>query len=255
MITSSTRRRAGDAAHLRFRDRLGSDFIASGFALGQIQELIERRRPRTVLEVGAGIGALTAAIADAIERTGDPVTQVAIEDEPFCLEQLAVNLGSRYGSLCVYGHVADLPASLGLLDLVVIDGGATTDLRPEDRDRWTAADERGEMQAVLDRLALGAVVVFENRRDAQRAHLEALAPAGWVHEHVVPIDASPGYHVYWFAPSLGRRVAGGGRNRLRRLWFPAGIRRFRWLYWRVNGRSLPTRAAVAPGGGEEWASS
>lgn len=253
MIISSARRRAGDAAHLRFRGRPGSDFIATGFALGQIQRLIARRRPRAILEVGAGIGALTAAIIDAIDRSGVATVQVAIEDEPFCLEQLAANLGDHYEKVAVYQHVAVVPDSIEAFDLVVIDGGASTDLRPADRGRWTSADERGEMQAVLDRLGRGAVVVFENRRDAQRAHLEALTRRRWCHEHVVPLGASPGYHLYWFEPSLLRRADAGLRTRLRRLWFPAGIRKVRWIYRRAYGSSLPARVGVAPGGGEEWA--
>jgi hypothetical protein len=252
VITSRVRRRAGDAVHFRFRDRVGSEFVASGFALGQIQQLIEGRQPRIVVEMGSGIGALTSAIADALQHTGSPATQVAIEDEPFCLEQLAVNLGDRYGRLSVFGHVADLPDSLGAVDLVVVDGGATTDLLPGDRHRWTEEDERREMQEVVDRLAAKAVVVFENQRDRQRAHLEALAPPRWVHEQVRPFDATPGYHVYWFDPTPARRLVASLCNGLRGLWFPAGIRKVRWLYWRVQGEFLPTRSAVAPGGGEEW---
>ncbi len=249
MITSRAQRRQGDAAHLRFRDLPGSDFIASGFALGQIQAIVADRQPAMVLEVGAGIGALTAAVADVLDGS---CTQIAIEDLAFCLDQLADNLGDQLAAISVYLRVAQLPTSMVPFDLVIIDGGASSDLPPGESDRWTSEDEQGEMASVVERLAPEAVVIFENRRDQQRAHFEALAPRGWVHEHVRPLDASPGYHLYRLAPSPAQRVGAAVRNGLRAWWFPGGIRLWRRIYFRWHGRFLPERQAVASGGGEKW---
>ena len=58
MIIGRATARRGEDLFRRFRDRPGSGFIASGFALGHIEHAVASRRPRTILEVGAGIGTI-----------------------------------------------------------------------------------------------------------------------------------------------------------------------------------------------------
>ena len=201
-----------------------------------------------VLEVGAGIGAITACIVEAADDSGLRITHLAIEDVPFCLEQLAANLGARIERIDVAPYVRDLPADGPNLDLVIIDGGATEDLLPEDRHRWTAEDERSEVQAWIGRLAPGAIVLVENRRDRQRRFIETEASRPFVHEHVRPADAGPGYHLYWFDPAPTRRVRVAAAEMVRRAWFPHGVRAERRVYRLLHGRPRPERDTVAPGG-------
>ncbi len=248
MIRRRSSARAGDAFHWRFRPLPGSDYVASGFALGLVVELLERRRPRSILEVGAGIGTLTATVAETLDRLGERSTRhVAVEEIPFCLDQLAANLGDRLDRVVVVPFAAEAPPDVPAFDLVVIDGGATTDLLPEDRHRWTAADERAEVACWMARLAPGALVVVENERLAQRSHIEAEATRAYVHEQVRPLDGTPGAHLYWFDPSPRRRADVAVREAARSLWFPRGVRLRRRIRRRLTGSAGPERAAVAPG--------
>jgi hypothetical protein len=248
VIRSRSAARAGDAVHWRFRPKPGSGYIASGFALGAVIHHVERHRPASILEVGAGIGTLTAAVAEAADRANLACSHVAVEDIPFCLEQLAANLGHRLDGVVVIPHAADLPAEVPPFDLVVIDGGSTDDLLPEDRHRWTDDDERAEVGAWIDRLAPGAFVIVENERPRQRRWIEGAARRPFVHEHIRPYDGSPGFHRYRFDPGPAHRVGAALAGRLRALWFPWGVRVMRLAHARLTGRIGPDRAAVARGG-------
>lgn len=240
----------GDDLHRRYRPRAGSDYIASGFALGAIRTLVRRRQPRSVLEVGAGIGAVTSGLAEVLADQARPAVQVAVEDVPFCLEQLALNLGDQLDAVTVVGQVRQIPAGLGDFDLVVIDGGSVGDLLDPDRSCWSEADEEAEVAAWMARLASGALVLVENRRDRQRGFIEVAAVAlsrHYAHEHIRPLDASPGVHVYWFEPARSVALAAWVRERARRAWFPNGVRMWRRVNSRL-GRTLVNRDAVASGG-------
>ncbi|QXC60268.1 hypothetical protein KSP35_18300 [Aquihabitans sp. G128] len=248
MIVRRRAVREGTAVHWRFRPRPGSDYVASGFALGAVIDLVERRRPASILEVGAGIGTLTTAVAEAAIRVGLEPSQVAVEEIDFCLEQLDANLGSLGDRVRIVRRAADVPAEVAPYELVVIDGGATTDLLPEDQPGWTAQDERAEVAAWIGRLAPGAIVVVENERAPQRSHIEAEATRPYRHEHVRPVDGSPGLHLYQFDPTPGLQARARVRDAVRALWFPRGLRLLRRAHLVVLRRSGPDRAAVAPGG-------
>jgi len=251
VIRTQDAARRGDELFHRFRTRVGSDYIASGFALGAIIQLVEHRKPQAVLEVGSGIGTITTGVLEARARAGIRAgVQVAVEEIPFCQEQLEANLGEQFDRVVLVARAADLAPDVGPFDLVIIDGGASTDLEPGDRAGWTAADERAEVRAWIGRLAPKAVVLVENERAPQRGHVEAEATRPFVHEHVRPFDASPGFHLYWFDPSPQRRLGVALRERVRRLWFPRGIRLARRGYHRLTGRYLPERETVAIGDGQ-----
>lgn len=233
----------------RFVVRPGSGYIASGFALGRIVDLVERRRPERILEIGSGIGTITAAIQSARDRTGRSGLHVAVEDIEFCLEQFAANLGARADEVVVVPRAADVVEAVGPVsfDLVVVDGGDTTDLVPEDQHTFTAADMAAEVAAWAALVAPGGLVLVENTRTPQRRALEAQTRRRFVHEHVRPADATPGVHLYWFEPSPARRAAVAARGLANRIWFPVGLKVLRRTYRRVTGRLMPTRPAVASG--------
>ena len=168
---------------------------------------------------------------------------------PFCLEQLEENIGDGLDQVLVVARAADVPAEVGPFDLVIIDGGASTDLEPTARHTWTIEDERAEIRAWIGRLAPGALVIVENDRASQRRCIEAEATRPYVHEHVRPFDASPGLHYFWFDPSPVRRISVAVCQRLRAIWFPRGIRLVRFAYYRASGRVMPGRDTVATGDG------
>lgn len=238
----------GDAQFDRFRTRPGSDYIASGFALGRLAELVEVRAPRSILEIGAGIGAITATLLEARERAGTTDGEyVAVEDIPFCLEQLATNLGPQIGAITVVPRAAAIAPEHGPFDLVIIDGGATTDLIPEDRHLFPPEAEADDVRSWLPRIAHGGVVVAENVRLRQRQVMEAEVGRAFVHEHVRPLDGSPGLHIYRFEPDDATRARVRVREGLRQLWFGRGFRLAKRAWAKGTSRPFPRRSRVAPG--------
>lgn len=239
----------GIAVFDRFVPRPGSGYIASGFALGRIMAMVEQRRPERILEVGSGIGTITSAVQEARDRSGSGGLHVAVEDVPFCLEQFAANLGTRAEDVVVVPRAADIVAAVGpvAFDLVIVDGGDTPDLVPEEQHTFTSDDMAAEVGAWLALVAPHGAVLVENTRAAQRGALESQTRRAFVHEHVRPVDNTPGLHLYWFEPSPFRRVAVAVRTLANRLWFPTGLKVARRLHRRVTGRPMPSRRAVASG--------
>lgn len=233
----------------RFVVRPGSGYIASGFALGHVIALVERRRPERILEIGSGIGTITTAVREARDRVGASGLHVAVEDVPFCLDQFAVNLGHRADEVEVVPRAADIVAALGpvAFDLVIVDGGDPDDLAPDERHTFTADDRAAAVGAWPALLAPRGVVLVENTRTAQRQELETQTHRRYVHEHVRPPDATPGLHLYWFEPSPLRRARVAVRAVVNRVWFPTGLKVARKVHRRVTGRPLPSRRAVASG--------
>lgn len=243
-------RTAGDAVFDQFRPRPGSDFIASGFALAAIAALVERRTPTSILEIGSGIGTITVAILDAQDRVGaSDGSYVGVEDVPFCLEQLDANLGARRDRVTFVPTAAAAPPGAGPFDLVVVDGGAQSDLMAEERHRFTVEAEIDGVRAWLPHIAPGAVVVFENVRARQRRVLEEEVGRPFVHEHLRPLDGSPGMHLYWFEPPVATRALAPVREGARALWFGRGLPLARLAYGRFLKRPFPRRNTVAPGEG------
>lgn len=236
----------GIAVFDRFVTRPGSGYIASGFALGRIIALVEQRRPERILEVGSGIGTITAAVRSAQVDVG---LHVAVEDVEFCLEQFAANLGPEADEVVVVPRARDLVAAVGpvAFDLVIVDGGDTPDLVPEEQHTFTAADMADEVGAWLALVAPRGLVLVENIRAAQRGALEAQTRRRFAHEHVRPADATPGVHLYWFEPSPLRRVAVAARNGANLVWFGGGRKVVGKLRRRLTGRPTPRRQAVASG--------
>lgn len=248
MTSHREARRTGDRQFERFRPRPGSDYIASGFALARFTELVEQHRPRAILEVGAGIGAITDTVLDARARAGgSDGVYVAIEDIPFCLEQLSANLGERIGQVTVVPRASAIPPELGPFDLVIVDGAATTDLFPEDRHRFPVSAQDDEVRSWLPRIAHRGIVVVENVRLPQRQILEAEVGRTFVHEHIRPIDNTPGVHVYRFEPTDRERALAAARNAVRPLWFDRTLPLAKRLYRKALHRPFPRRSTVAPG--------
>jgi protein-L-isoaspartate O-methyltransferase len=173
--------------HGRFSSQGGSQFIASGHAIHGLLLWIEKTQPRNVLEIGAGIGTLTAAMLLALSARksagGSEYTLTSLEPEPYCLEQLEKNLAGLDRSR--HRVVPDMSAvDRGApFDFVIVDGGVL--------------DER-----YFTHLAERAVVFVEGYRSKQRELLERVC-AG--RPHVTANFRSPdrltGYWITQFDPS------------------------------------------------------
>ena len=151
--TAEDERLAGEI-YERFRAKPGSARIASAFALAHLAALLRERKPRSVLEIGAGIGTVTwllLAHPAGVERV------VATEDVPFCLEQLDRNLTPEMKNRL---HLVTEPGAFasvqGPFELLIIDGV------------WN-------WEAVAARLVEGSACFVEGQRKRERAGLgEAL---------------------------------------------------------------------------------
>lgn len=131
-----------DALQAEFRSKPGAAHIASANAVNGLMWTVERWHPRRALEIGTGIGTLTRTLTG----TDSDLQVVATEDDPFCLEQLRVNLAGHLDQIDVVPCYEAVPSTT--FDLIVVDGG-----QPEQFVR---------------RLAPGGVIFVEGDRAAQR---------------------------------------------------------------------------------------
>lgn len=113
--------RQGRAIYSRFRELPGSRHIAKPAAIAALIKHIRRARPRSILEVGSGIGTLTYTILATLRSTGHRARVVTVEDNEFCLDALRRNLGDQLSEVELRTSVADLsPRSF---DFLIVDGG------------------------------------------------------------------------------------------------------------------------------------
>lgn len=142
------------AARIRaiFKARPGSEFIASADAIAGLQRLICTRRPRSVLEIGSGIGTLTFTILDAYRALGvKDYRMVTVEGNAFCVSQLRMNLANEPRPPHVVDDVGAIAGEQ--FDLVIVDGGNEDDTR------------------FLDFVAPRGMVFVEGYRAPQRSHI------------------------------------------------------------------------------------
>ncbi len=92
-------RRLLDEAGLRLKKQLGQSFLVDGNLLGKVVELAELTGRETVLEVGAGTGALTEELLDRAARV------VAVEIDRGLCDLLRRRLGERENFTLICGDV------------------------------------------------------------------------------------------------------------------------------------------------------
>lgn len=169
--------------HSWFRGRPGAEQIASLFALEGLARWILRREPRSVCDVGHGIGSTTALLAWWLVETAD---LVAVEDDPWCREEARRNLGRLDLPVLWFDRIPRYMT----FGFVCLDGPQVT------QEDWKCLDRR-------------AVVFVEGRRREQRCALLATLrqegrPACWAEWK--PRDRSKGYSVVLCEPSTMERV-------------------------------------------------
>ena len=100
--------------HRRFAVLPGSEHIASRFSLAYLAAIVRQHDCPLVLEFGAGIGTLTYLLLQKGLRV------VALEHDPFCLDQLKRNIPAEWKSRLTL--ITDRVSIEGVFDLVIIDG-------------------------------------------------------------------------------------------------------------------------------------
>jgi hypothetical protein len=103
----------------QFSRKPGSHRIASAFSLCHLSRLIRLRKPRTVLEIGAGIGTISQLVLLHQERVEN---LYSIEQNPFCCAALKENVTPLPGqSWRLLPSQDAIPRDLAF-DLIVFDG-------------------------------------------------------------------------------------------------------------------------------------
>jgi protein-L-isoaspartate O-methyltransferase len=126
----------------RYQAKEGSRNAARPVSLAHLAACLRTFRPRTVLEMGAGIGTMTDALLShhsGIRRI------VAFEHNDFCLAALARNIDARDSRLTIVARREELPAVITDADMLVADGNY------------------GRAEA-YDALRLGTVIFVEGNR-------------------------------------------------------------------------------------------
>lgn len=134
-----------------FAQKPGAQHIASEFALAYLSAVLNKVKPNSVLEFGAGIGTITYFLMKHPANIGHVTTT---ENHPFCLEQFAANISEEFNSR---------------YDLIIDDGNLVPGQRPYDLvivDNSVSA--RG--YAYLDR---GMTCFVEGARSANRREIQS----------------------------------------------------------------------------------
>jgi hypothetical protein len=105
--------------HESFSRKAGSHRIASAFSLCHLSRLIRVRKPKVVLEIGAGIGTISELILLHQEKID---CLCSIESDSFCRAALRENLRPRDGQKwnLLHSH-EEIPGSSDF-DLIIFDG-------------------------------------------------------------------------------------------------------------------------------------
>jgi len=132
-----------------FSQKPGAQHIASEFALAYLSAVLNKVKPASVLEFGAGIGTITHFLLKHPVNVGHVTTT---ESHPFCLEQFAANISEEFA---------------GRYDLVVDD--AT--LVPGDRRYDLVIVDNTVSLAGYAHLADGMICFVEGARSANRREI------------------------------------------------------------------------------------
>ena len=100
------------SVHDEFSQKPGAQHIASEFALAYLSAVLNKVKPNSVLEFGAGIGTITYFLLKHSANIGHVTTT---ENHPNCLEQFAANISEEFG---------------GRYDLIVDDSALVPGQRP-----------------------------------------------------------------------------------------------------------------------------
>ncbi len=130
----------------------GNQHIASEYAILKLQELIDHFKPKNVLEVGLGIG----AIAGSLLVINENLEYAGTEDNEFCLGALKTNLDENFRKLKVFSKLSEVPDQK--FDLIIIDG--------KDPD----------LEHIRQLVAHRGIIAIEGDRKSQLQFLEIVFP-------------------------------------------------------------------------------
>ena len=103
----------------KFCGLLGSEYIASEFAIETILKLIKVFKINNVLEIGLGIGSISDSILKFAKHNNIIINYIGTEKNEFCLNALKINVDA-YPQLSIYAEINNIENKK--FDLIIIDG-------------------------------------------------------------------------------------------------------------------------------------
>lgn len=175
-----------------------SDFaIAPPYALRQLRRCLERLKPKTVLEVGAGLGTATAVLVDTLSALHGRKGYRLVSIEPNAWLRPTLRSRFKRDNVLIVSRYEKIPREIPPFDFLFLDGGG-----PYWQDKPDPASPVVEQNCLyVSDLAPQAGIFVENDRAAQRALITTVLDRKWVHHHYLPlIGGSTGYHFYQLDP-------------------------------------------------------
>ena len=187
----------------------GSDYIASEFALETILKLIDKFKPKKILELGMGIGSVSDTILKFKNLNDLNFEYFGTESNEFCLEQLKKNV-NFYDEIVLFSELNEIDRS-NKFDFIIIDG----------------LDD--SLKSIVDFCDKNAILFVEGDRKAQTKVLLELFPKN-KYVNIITLEKNPPY------AHEGRSVnsyKGGGQliftnptNMMKLFWFLEKIKTF-----------------------------
>ncbi len=139
-----------------FCESEGNQHIASEYAIGKINGLVDKFRVKRILEVGLGIGSISGIIL-VLNRSEPDFDYTGTEANDFCLKALPENLKEDYNRLKIYPNLTEIPSDKKF-DLIIIDG----------KDQ--------NLNAIKELIFENGIIVIEGDRKEQQEDLQKVFP-------------------------------------------------------------------------------
>ena len=164
----------------------GNQHIASEYAIGKINGLVEKFRIIRILEVGLGIGSISGIVL-AMNRNKPELGYNGTEANDFCINALPDNLKEDYNRLRIYSNLTEIP-SFKKFDLIIIDG----------KDQ--------NLHAIKELISRNGILAIEGDRMPQQEILRGIFPK---HQYVHSISLSKNKS---YSPFPATHWQGGGKD-------------------------------------------
>ena len=147
----------------------GNQHIASEFAIYKIQQLTEKFKISSILEIGLGIG----SIAGSLLSFNPHINYTGTEANEFCLQALKESLQDHFDRINIVSSIEDIPENLKV-GLIIIDG------------------KDPQLSSIKNFISANGIIAIEGDRVAQQEILEKLFPQHkYVHAISLRKNSSP----------------------------------------------------------------
>ena len=171
-----------------FKQKEGSDHIASLNCLGGIIRYVKWRCPEAILELGIGIGTIPFALQEAVRRNEleNNFKYYGTEADQFCIEAFRKNVPGYQHFINHFFKLADVPTGQ-MFDFIIVDG----------RD--------SNFDKIINFLNRRGIIIVEGGRSSQTSFIDNAKNKRKFLKYsniAFSIKAFGGYTIYLFEPSI-----------------------------------------------------